>query len=309
MAIDIRDAFFDEIYDIAAKDKNVMFVTADADAFSIRRYKKDFPDQFINVGVQEQNMVLIATGLALAGKKVFVYSIIPFITMRCYEHIKANICSMNLDVTIIGCGAGLSFSKDGPTHHAIHDIGVMRVMPDMKIYNPSDAESAKDCAQKVYNNSTPAYVRIDKGIFPELYVDGCSDANIIRNFDKTVIISTGYMTHTALEVAEELDCGLIDLVRISPLPENLFELIRERSYGHTQQIITIEENSITGGIGSAVSEFITDHDLPIKLKRIALEDKQYFEYGDRKWLHEEYGISANKIISRLRSEIGEYYVD
>ena len=111
MGIDIRDAFFDEIYDIASKDKNVIFITADADAFSLRRYKRDFPEQFINVGVAEQNMVLIAAGLALSGKKVFVYSIIPFITMRCYEHIKANICSMDLDVTIIGCGAGLSFSN------------------------------------------------------------------------------------------------------------------------------------------------------------------------------------------------------
>lgn len=295
MGIDIRDAFFDEIYDIAAKDKNVVFITADADAFSIRKYKKDFPDQFINVGVQEQNMVLIATGLALAGKKVFVYSIIPFITMRCYEHIKANICSMNLDVTIIGCGAGLSFSKDGPTHHAIHDIGVMRVMPEMKIFNPSDAESAKDCAQKVYNNSSPAYVRIDKGTFPELYTDGCEAANVIREFDDTVIISTGYMTHVALEVAKELKYGLIDLIRISPLPNNLEQLIY-----HARQIITIEENSITGGIGSAISEFITDNNLSIKLKRIALEDKQYFEYGDRKWLHQKYGIDVDSIITKIR---------
>jgi len=295
MGIDIRDAFFDEIYDIAAKDKNVVFITADADAFSIRKYKKDFPDQFINVGVQEQNMVLIATGLALAGKKVFVYSIIPFITMRCYEHIKANICSMNLDVTIIGCGAGLSFSKDGPTHHAIHDIGVMRVMPEMKIFNPSDAESAKDCAQKVYNNSSPAYVRIDKGTFPELYTDGCEAANEIREFDDTVIISTGYMTHVALEVAKELKYGLIDLIRISPLPNNLEQLIY-----HARQIITIEENSITGGIGSAISEFITDNNLSIKLKRIALEDKQYFEYGDRKWLHQKYGIDVDSIITKIR---------
>lgn len=295
MGIDIRDAFFDEIYDIAAKDENVVFVTADADAFSIRRYKKDFPDQFINVGVQEQNMVLIATGLALAGKKVFVYSIIPFITMRCYEHIKANICSMNLDVTIVGCGAGLSFSKDGPTHHAIHDIGVMRVMPDMKIFNPSDAESAKDCAQKVYNTTTPAYVRIDKGIFPELYTNGCSAANVIRDFDEVVIISTGYMTHKALEIADTLGYGLIDLIRINPLPSKLQQLIY-----HARQVITIEENSITGGIGSAVSELITDNGLSIKLKRIALEDKQYFEYGDREWLHEEYGISTNKIISKIK---------
>ena len=202
MGVDIRDAFFDEIYDIASKDKDVIFITADADAFSLRKYKQDFPDQFINVGVAEQNMVLIATGLALSGKKVFIYSIIPFITMRCYEHIKANICSMDLDVTIIGCGAGLSFSKDGPTHHAIHDIGVMRVLPEMTILNPCDAESAKFSARYSYENKSPKYVRIDKGVFDDIYSfnEGMDGIKVVSEVKDVTLISTGYMTHKCLEV-------------------------------------------------------------------------------------------------------------
>ena len=95
MSKDIRDAFFDEVYELAAKDKDVIFISADADAFSLKRFKKELPEQFINVGVAEQNMALVATGLALAGKKVFIYSITPFIAMRCFEQIKVNICSMN----------------------------------------------------------------------------------------------------------------------------------------------------------------------------------------------------------------------
>ena len=111
---DVRDAFFDKVYDLAASDENVVFITADAAALSLKKFKKDFPERFINVGVAEQTMVLLATGLAMCGKNVFVYSIIPFITQRALEHIKVNICSMNLPVTIVGCGAGLSFGFDGP---------------------------------------------------------------------------------------------------------------------------------------------------------------------------------------------------
>ena len=166
--IDIRDAFFDEIYDIASRDRDVIFITADTDAFSLRRYKKDFPDQFINVGVAEQNMVAVSAGLALSGKKVFIYAIIPFITIRCCEHIKVNICSMNLPVAIIGAGAGLSFGNDGPTHHAMQDIAVMRILPEITILNPCDGPSAAACARIAYESNTPVYVRIDKGEFPAL---------------------------------------------------------------------------------------------------------------------------------------------
>jgi len=148
--IDIRDAFFDEIYKCAAKDKNVIFIAADMDAFSLRKYKKDLPDQYINIGVAEQNMIAVAAGLALCGKKVFLYAIIPFITFRCLEHIKVNICSMNLPVAIIGVGSGLSFGFDGPTHHAVQDIAVMRVLPEIEILNPSDSASSALCARRAY---------------------------------------------------------------------------------------------------------------------------------------------------------------
>ena len=110
--IDIRDAFFDELYDIAEKDRNVVFLTADMSAFSLERFKKDLSHQYINVGVSEQNMISIAAGLALSGKVVFVYAITPFVTMRCYEQIKVDISGMRLPVTIIGAGLGFTYSSD-----------------------------------------------------------------------------------------------------------------------------------------------------------------------------------------------------
>ncbi|HCJ66263.1 MAG TPA: 1-deoxy-D-xylulose-5-phosphate synthase, partial [Elusimicrobia bacterium] len=113
--VDMRDAFFDEVYNIAKSDPNVIFLTADMGAYSLVRFKKELSNQFINVGIAEQNMVSIAAGFALGGKKVFIYSIIPFITLRCYEQIKVDLCCMNLPVTIIGVGVGLTYGSDGPT--------------------------------------------------------------------------------------------------------------------------------------------------------------------------------------------------
>lgn len=309
MGIDIRDAFFDQIYDIASKDRDVIFLTADADAFSLRRYKRDLANQFINVGVAEQNMVAVATGLALSGKSVFIYAIIPFITMRCYEHIKVNICSINLPVTIIGAGAGLSFGNDGPTHHAVQDIAVMRTLPEITILNPCDCPSAAACAQIAYRSNTPVYVRIDKGEFPSLYSkdDDFSDGlKVIREISEINIISTGFMSQQAVKVADELkrhsiNIGVVDLYRIKPINEALLlELI-----GQSKQLITLEENSIVGGTGTIISELLTDNRMNIPLKRIGLEDKQCFDYGSRQWLHKLYGIDKEAIVEKILSVVNK----
>jgi transketolase len=305
--VDIRDAFFDRIYEIATKDKDVIFITADADAFSLRRYKKDLPDQFVNVGVAEQNMVAVSAGLALSGKKVFIYAIIPFITMRCYEHIKVNICSMNLPVTIIGAGAGLSFGNDGPTHHAMQDIAVMRTLPEITILNPCDGPSAAACAEIAYESNSSMYVRIDKGVFPALYneEDNFSEGmKIVRDIRDINIISTGFMSHQAVEIADELeghsiDVGIIDLCRIKPINESLLmELISQ-----SELLVTIEENSILGGIGTTLSEILTDNRKNIPLKRIALEDRQLFNYGSRLWLHANHNLDVHSITEAILGEM------
>ena len=131
-SIDTRDAFFFDLYNIARNDRQVVFLTADMGAYSLARFKKDLPKQYINVGVAEQNMVSVAAGLSLSGKKVFIYSITPFTTFRCFEQIKIDLSGMNLPVVIVGMGTGFTYSGDGPTHHAIHDLAVMRVLPDSR---------------------------------------------------------------------------------------------------------------------------------------------------------------------------------
>jgi len=301
--IDIRDAFFDEVYTIASKDPNVIFLTADMGAFSLNRFKKDLSSQYINVGVAEQNLVSIAAGLALGGKKVFIYSIAPFVTQRCYEQIKIDLSCMRLPVTIIGSGPGITYSSDGPTHHAIQDVAIMRALPEMTILNPSEPATAAAAARISYKNDGPVYVRIDKGKLPLLYdneEDFSDGLALLKTGRDLMIITTGVMVHQALKVADELakhsiEVGIIDLYRIKPINEELLLSVIEKS----NRIVTLEEHSIIGGIGSAIGEILVDKGKALPLKRIAIPDKNCVGYGDREWMHSFYGLDVNSITKTI----------
>ena len=297
--IDIRDAFFNEVYAIAKEDSNVIFITADMGAHSLVKFKKDLPKQYINIGIAEQNMVSVAAGLALGGKKVFIYTIIPFATFRCYEQIKMDLCCMNLPVVVVGAGPGLTYGSDGPSHHATSDIAVMRALPQISILNPSDSCLAAYCARIAYESVSPVYVRIDKGRQPLIHKekDKFPDGLVLlRGGSQLTIISTGLMVHHALKVAESLDghgisSAVVDLYMIKPLNESLLL----SAINKTEHIVTVEENSIVGGIGSIISEFLNDHGLFIPLKRIALPDQHCFESGNRESMHKYFRLDEENI--------------
>lgn len=301
--VDIRDAFFDQIYDIASEDRDVIFITADADAFSLRRYKRDLPSQFINAGVAEQNMVAVSAGLALSGKKVFIYSIASFVTQRCYEQIKIDLCCMRLPVTIVGSGPGITYSSDGPTHHAVQDVAVMRSLPEMIILSPSDPATAAAAAIIAYESRAPVYVRIDKGKLPLLYDNNENFSNglaLLKEGRDLVIITTGVMVHQAFKVANELakqsiDVGIIDVYRLKPINERLLLSFIEP----TNRVITLEEHSIIGGIGSAVSEILVDNGKVLPVKRIAIAEENCVGYGDREWMHSFYGLDVGGITEQI----------
>lgn len=304
--IDIRDAFFDELYEIAREDDSVIFMTADMGAFSLERFRRDFPDRFINVGISEQNLVSVAAGLAMEGKQVFIYAIIPFITLRCLEQIKVDLCVMNLPVTIVGAGAGFTYSSDGPTHHAIEDVSVMRALPGMTIYNPSEQMTAKAAARNAWQATGPVYVRLDKGIWPVLY-QGDQDLgkglSLIRKGTKLLIIATGCMTHFALQAAEAvrdsgINPGVVDLFRLKPVAEELVEIAK-----NYERVLTFEEHTLPGGMGSAVVELFADSEMMIPVKRLGVSDVYPEGYGDREWMLRELGLHVDSLSYRIKQEL------
>lgn len=303
--IDLRDAFFDQVFEIGRKDPDFVFISDDMDAFGLRKFKQSFPSQFINIGVAEQNMIDVAAGLAASGKRVFVFGICSYVTMRCFEQIKFSVCSMNLPVTIVGIGAGFSFEFDGPTHHGTQDLGIMRMLPEISIFNPSDWLSTAQSALLAYNQNKPGYIRLDKGTYPTIYenLKECREGlKIVRKLQKINVISTGIMTHKAVRVVDSMidkgiKVGLVDIFLLKPTHKRLITFLESSTV-----VVSYEENSIIGGIGSIIADLITENHLETKLTKVAIPDKQYLNYGKREWFHKKTRIDIDtlyKTLSRL----------
>ncbi len=159
----MRKTFVKTLIELAEKDESIYLLTGDIGFNALEAFADKFPKRFINCGIAEQNMMGVAAGLALSGKKVYVYSIIPFVTVRCLEQIKNDVCFQNLDVKIVGYATGFSYGAQGTTHHAIEDVGVMRALPNMTVLSPADPSEERELILQSYKTKSPAYIRLDKG--------------------------------------------------------------------------------------------------------------------------------------------------
>ncbi len=302
---DIRDAYFDTILEEVRLNKDILVLSADMDAFSLRVLEKEFPSQYLNVGVSEQNMINVAAGLALSGKIVFCYSIAAFATMRCLEQIKVNICSMNLPVTIVGAGAGFSFGYDGPTHHGHQDLSSMRLLPEMRIIELSSNDLAVKAVEYSLGEKGPCYVRLDKGRFPNWSsqkVDFNKGYRILRPLQKNNIITNGFMSERVCCVADRLESigqkyGVIDLFLVKPVTD---AFINDVLIG-SDLVISVEESCVIGGLGSLLADLICAEKIPCNLHKIGAPDRQFIEYGTREWFHEKYKIDEIGIYNYLES--------
>jgi len=163
---EMRDAFFDPLVKEALVNKNIIILAADHTAMSLELMKNQIPEQFINVGISEQNMISVAAGLALRGKKVFAYGINPFVSLKVLEQATVDVAAQKLDVNIVGVGAGFAYSTDGPSHHGLQDVGCMLSVPQMEIWNCSDPATSGMIARLAINQNGPRYIRIEKGVLP-----------------------------------------------------------------------------------------------------------------------------------------------
>lgn len=295
----MRDAFFDELYEIARKDRDVVLLSADMGAPSLDKFRADLALQYFNVGIAEQNMVNLATGLALEGKKVFIYAIMPFATLRCYELIKVNLSLMNIPVTIVGVGAGFGYDDSGPTHHATEDIAAMRALPNMNIICPSDTTMTASAARMSCDMKTPNYVRLDREVLPVIYkadTNFSEGLSVLHAGTNVNIIATGNMVHIALEIADKLeeqsvDAGVIDLYRIKPINRELLVENLKRS----QRVVTLEEHLLDGGLGSAVLEVLVDSGMAIPVRRFGIPDQYFYAYGGRRNIQKICGIDPDYV--------------
>jgi transketolase len=307
--VDMRDAFIGELYNRALTDKGIVFLSAEFGAPSLDAFRRDLPKQFINVGISEQNLISVAAGLAMGGKRVYAYSIASFITLRCYEQIKIDLCVMNLPVTLLGVGPCYAYSVDGPTHHATEDIAIMRALANMTIFSPPDANTAVTLVDVSLRSTSPMYIRLDRGRYLPVCpsADGLSKGfRVVEDGSDLCLFATGAMVHRALEVRtalshHDIKARVVDVYRLKPIDiERLSECISCFS-----RIVTVEEHTLHGGLGSIILEAISDAGLCCATKRFGIGDHQLYAYGIRELLHQERGLDAENIVQTIRTWMSE----
>lgn len=305
----MRDAFFNTLFPHAKDDPSIMVLTSDFSAPSFDRYRTELPGQFVNTGISEQNTMLVASGLAMSGMKVFVVSIAPFITMRCFEQIRLFPADMNLNVTIVGVGAGFSYTEAGATHHSVEDIGLMRLLPHMRIFSASDNAQVRHFVRNILDTAGPSYVRLDRRSLPDLYPADALFGNslaVLSAVGKMNFLATGYMTHVAVELAgilrkEGVDVGVADAFSL-PIDSHEFAKI----FAEAEHIISLEEHVASGGLGEAARTLVTECGLKARLTSFALNvsDGLCHSYGPRTILQARHGIDQGAVLKRVREWYG-----
>lgn len=302
MYSDPRDATFEELYKIACNDSDVMMLTADTGARKFKDFQANIPDQFLNVGIAEQNIMSVAAGLSAVGKKVFVFGIGTFMTTRCYEHIKIDICTMKRAVTIIGMSTGYGYASDGPTHHVIEDVAIMRALPNMTIWSPSDCVSTADAINKSYASGTPNYMRFDKEIRTPIYDDGAEICGVqkIRSGSDLAIVATSIMTSRGLSIAGELEqkginASVIDVTCLKPMRSDI--LVSHLS--ECSKVVTLEEHTIFGGLGSIVCQSMAEHGILKPIKQFGIPDTFHSDVGSRQYICSLDGIDNASILEGI----------
>ena len=300
----MRTAFVNTLIELAEKDENIYLLTGDLGFSVLEGFIQKFPERFINCGVAEQNMMGVAAGLALSGKKPYVYSIIPFVTMRCFEQIRNDICYQNLDVKIVGVGSGLAYGFLGATHHAIEDIAILRVLPNMTILSPGDPTEARELTLKSYQTKNPTYLRLNKSGEKILYEKKpeieIGKPVVLREGEKGAIIATGIYLGLGVEIIEKLKANgynlkLISLPTLKPIDKDA--LLKELA--GIKVAFSLEEHNIIGGLGSAMAEILAESGWQGKFKRFAVPDRYCSAVGDTGYLRQELNLSCDEIKNEI----------
>lgn len=307
----MRTTFARTLEGLAEIDDSIFLLTADLGFKLFDRFRCVYPDRFINVGVAEANMIGVAAGLALSGKNVYCYSIVPFLTMRCLEQTRVDLCYQNLNVKLVGVGGGLSYGLEGMTHHAIEDISIMRSLPNMTVVAPGDVLEVEAVVKRSSNHKGPIYIRLGRDGEPQVHEVlprfEIAKGIVIKSGSDIAIIATGTMLHPAKVAADTLrsrglSVSLISMHTIKPLDEDLVEQCARQS----EAIFTVEEHSIIGGLGSAMAEALIELGYKGFFRRIGLPDRYCPDIGRVEYLRERCGLASESIVNRILREYGEY---
>ncbi len=277
--IPCRKSFTDTLLELAREDREIVAVTSDASgSATLTDFAKALPEQFVEVGIAEQNAVGISAGLASTGKKVFIFGPACFYVARALEQVKVDMAYSQMPVKIMGVSGGVAYSQLGATHHSLHDIAVLRTFPGMEVYLPCDVRQTRKLVQQMVNHPKPAYIRVGRNAVPDVYENDdfefqLGKANTLMEGNDLTIIGTGETVAHCLEAGKMLkeqgvNARVLDMHSLKPFDrEAVVKAARE-----TGCIVTAEEHSIYGGLGSIVAE-ITAQECPVRMKILGVPDE------------------------------------
>ncbi|ADH61520.1 Transketolase central region [Thermoanaerobacter mathranii subsp. mathranii str. A3] len=305
MAMATREAYGKALVELGAKNKDVVVLDADlSKSTKTADFQKVYPDRFFNIGISEQDMMVTAAGLATCGKIPFASTFAIFATGRAYEQVRNSIGYPHLNVKIAATHAGITVGEDGATHQSIEDISLMRGIPGMVVINPADAEETRQAIFAAAEHYGPVYIRLGRMAVPDIhdqnYKFQLGKGEVIREGKEIAIIATGVMVAIAIEAADKLkeegiEATVVNIHTIKPIDKDLIVEVAKK----TGKVITAEEHSIIGGLGSAVAEVLSE-EYPVKVKRIGIKD-QFGQSGSPKELLKHYGLTAEDIVKAAMS--------
>ncbi len=302
----MRDKFVETLLGEVKKNPNIILITGDLGFGVLDDFREIYPDNFINAGVAEQNMAGIAAGLAFEGKIVFTYSIANFPTMRCYEQIRNDICYHNLNVNIVSVGGGFSYGSLGMSHHATEDLAVMRCLPNMTMLSPSGLWETSEATRALINKTGPGFLRLDKSVAidsplfdNEEFILG-NPRKMTDGSDCTLFVTGGILSEAQkaqkILMKKGISIKIINIHTIKPI--NINSIIDECD--ETKAIVTLEEHTIDGGLGSILSEIMADNQIAgKKFLRIGLDKGFSSVVGSQEYLRKYYKMDSESVVKKI----------
>jgi transketolase len=290
----VRTETIKALTDFALANSDVMLLTADLGYSVLEQFSEAMPSQYVNVGVCEQAMVGIAAGLALSGRRVAIYSIANFPTLRCLEQIRNDVCYHDLPVTVIAVGGGLAYGAQGYTHHGVEDLGIMAMMPNMAVVCPADPHEAVALLPQLLDRRRPAYIRLGRSGEPVLHTPDTlvtlNRAIILRDGSDIALLATGPILGRALIAADALaergiSSSVVSFPSFHPLDETTLQAVAR---GH-RAILTIEEHGIIGGFGSRVADALLNAGLAPRFGKYGVSEALRGQVGSQGWLLDRLG--------------------
>ncbi len=307
----MRQTCMEKVYELAQKDKRVLFIGSDLGVGTLQKFKEEIPERFFMEGISEANIVGMAAGLAMEGKVPYINTIATFLTRRCFEQIVIDLCLHKVNVRLLGSGGGLVYAPLGPTHEAIDDIAILRTIPNMTIVAPADAQEMKRLMDKTLDYQGPIYIRVAKGGDPVVTTDQMpfeiGRVFPMRAGKDALIITTGITLKHALDAAHHLheeciEAAVLHVPTLKPLDQKTIL----KYAACVPVVVTIEEHTLMGGLGSAVAEMIAEANFsPSKrFKRIGIPDVFPEQYGSQDSLMRSFGITTENLIATIKNCLG-----